>query len=97
MPVESEPLASESMDFVYEHPDDPGGETRLDKNTGQLHLKASQNGNLEQIAISLGMDVAVRLDALETYIENKIKEDWKASACFKHSNLSALASALGGS
>ncbi|CAE7445568.1 Rmnd1 [Symbiodinium natans] len=83
----SEPVASESIDFVYQD-EVSGSETRLDQITGQLRIRAFQEAEwsqeadrearLEQIAISLGMDVAVRLEALETKIERKIQEDWKA-------------------
>jgi len=82
----SEPLASESLDFVYEA---VGKETRLDKNTGQLHVArvatdpfgekgALQQAQLEQIAISLGLEIAVRLDELEAKIEEQTVKSWQA-------------------
>ncbi|CAE7576423.1 Rmnd1 [Symbiodinium sp. KB8] len=87
LPAESsEPLASESLDFVYEA---AGKETRLDKNTGQLHVArvaadpsgekgALQQAQLELIAISLGLDIAVRLDQLEAKIEEQTVKGWQA-------------------
>ncbi|CAK9088298.1 unnamed protein product [Durusdinium trenchii] len=56
----------------------PGQKTHMNSN-GKLALSIDpEDRTMDQIAVSLGMAVAVRLESLEEKIENLLEQDWKA-------------------
>ncbi|CAJ1416831.1 unnamed protein product [Effrenium voratum] len=72
---DGEPIASESMELL----DAPAGASTQLKSDGCLHLSIDPEvRRTHQVAISLGMAVAVRLESLETKIERQLESDWKA-------------------
>lgn len=68
-------ISSETLDMAEAT---PGQKTHLNSN-GQLVLTVDPEVRLtDQVAVSLGMAVAVRLESLEEKIELLLKEDWQA-------------------
>merc|ERR1740121_3551815 len=72
---DSEPLAMEELEAVDA---DDGAGTVFDPHDGTLRLTTSiQTRSSHQLGLSLGLAVAVRLDALERKIERRLDADWK--------------------
>lgn len=68
-------ISSETLDMAEAA---PGQKTHLNSN-GQLMLTVDPEVRVtDQVAVSLGMAVAVRLESLEEKIERLLEEDWKA-------------------
>lgn len=72
---DSEPLATEELDVVDAV---EGARTVLDPHDGSLRLTTCEETRAShQLGLSLGLAVAVRLDALETKIERRLQADWQ--------------------
>eukprot|EP00930_Biecheleria_cincta_P055926 TRINITY_DN42173_c0_g1_i1.p1 TRINITY_DN42173_c0_g1~~TRINITY_DN42173_c0_g1_i1.p1 ORF type:complete len:389 (-),score=70.26 TRINITY_DN42173_c0_g1_i1:24-1190(-) len=74
--ADGEPIASETMEVVDAR---NGAVTKIDKEDGCIHLTSNpEERGSDQLAVSLGMAVAVRLEALEKKIERQLEADWQA-------------------
>lgn len=73
--ADGEPIASETMEVVDAR---NGACTKIDKEDGCIHLSSNPEERAsDQLAVSLGMAVAVRLEGLEKKIERQLEEDWQ--------------------